>query len=49
MKIGARLVVTVLITLEHEWWSSCLFFEEKCHNQEINRNDVDGGEKIVSF
>lgn len=26
-----------------------LFLEEKFLNQEINRNDVDGGEKMASF
>lgn len=44
--------LTMLIALERQsggGGSRFLFLEEKFLNQEINRNDVDGGEKMASF
>jgi len=37
------------ISVECEWRGPPLFFEEKFLNLEINRNDIDVGEKMVSF
>lgn len=47
METGARFAVTMLIALEQV--AESIFFEEKFLNQEINRNDINGGEKMASF